>query len=133
MDEPEQDSPLADRRKADRLPAPLRLYYEVLDKAGSVQLECEVRAANLSGSGLKFPCPRLLETGTRLRVQMWLPGQEEPVVAGALVVWSQALTDPETGSPAGADLGVHLEEMPPDAAHRYFQFICDQLLTRMEG
>jgi hypothetical protein len=86
------------------------LFYDVAD---------DDETTNLSRRGLCIRCERPPEIGTRVLVQLRLPG-EEPVDVVGLARWSRVAFVPgEHGARAVALVGLELLGGPPRALERY--------------
>jgi len=102
----------AERTTIDAVRDPItgELYYDIAD---------DDETQNLSRRGLCIRCERPPEVGTRVLVQLRLPG-EAPVDVVGLARWTRVVFVPgEHGARAAALVGLELLGGPPRALERY--------------
>jgi len=102
----------AERTTIDAVRDPItgELYYDIAD---------DDQTQNLSRRGLCIRCERPPEVGTRVLVQLRLPG-EAPIDVVGLARWTRVVFVPgEHGARAAALVGLELLGGPPRALERY--------------
>ena len=113
-----------DRRKADRLPLPVRVTYRIKRDA-NLDLTGNTTVSDLSGGGLRLIMSEEIPLNTPCELTIHLPEDQHPLTAGGTVTWCKHRSG---RGPASFEIGVTFTTMNRTERERYYQFICDRLL-----
>lgn len=64
----------SEKRKAQRLPVPIKIDYSFLPQTTSKNTYCSTYCDNISGTGLGLSFDSYLKKGTRLKLRIHFPG-----------------------------------------------------------
>jgi hypothetical protein len=113
-----------DRRKADRLPVPVRVTYRIKRDA-HLDMTGNTTVSDLSGGGLRLMVSEDIPLSTPCELTIHLPEDQHPLTAGGTVTWCAKRA---SRGKSAFEIGVSLATMSRPERERYYQFICDRLL-----
>ncbi len=113
-----------DKRKSDRVPVSLNIFYSPVSFVGS-SWKGPVVIQDLSGNGLRFLSPSLIRKKTRLNIKIVLPGSNDPVICKSEVSWTK-----RDAAEQAYQIGVKFNKMEDDQRRRFVGFMFQELLRQ---
>lgn len=111
---------MEERRRFVRLDTRLEVSYSVLPSGGPRQTVSK----DISGGGICLFADRVLPLGTRMQVEMRLPGREQPVHFTAEVMWSEQYeVIGRTQRDRAVEVGVRFVEIAPQDREAILQHV----------
>ena len=105
-----------ERRRAPRFDVSLEIRYV---SVGIVSVESKASTINLSQNGMRFQINSAVQKGSKLNLDISLPGEEKPIKATGKVVWAKELV-PGGG---GIEAGIQFLSMDPEDKKKLDAFI----------
>ncbi len=113
-----------ERRKADRLPVPVRVTYRI-KRDPHLDLTSNTVVSDLSGGGLRLIVSEEIPLNTPCELTIHLPEEQRPLAAAGSVTWCRRRS---SRGKTAFEIGVTFTTMSRAERERYYQFICDRLL-----
>lgn len=108
---------IRERRRQVRIDLAIRIRYKVLERSW---VEDKTLSRNISGGGIQLAVSERLVKGNILEMEMYLPGEAEPILATGAVVWIREA--PEDWR-SDFDAGVRITKMAPSDRDKLLRYI----------
>jgi hypothetical protein len=122
----------SEKRKFVRLDINTKVKFQVKEVSGERVLEEKDSGTvkNLSVEGICFSSPRHLKSGSKIELNITLPGSRTPVDIKGEVVWSRPIVAGK-GSKNKFDTGVKLVNIAQGDENRFLVYMCDKMTEKL--
>lgn len=110
-----------DKRKTERLPLNLKLYYNIPPDTGRVG---PVYLSDISGGGVRFENPTAIPYGTEINLKLFLPNESPIVIQRAIVVWCKKVVNKNIHY-----IGIKFTNMTYEDRRKLVEFMCEMILN----
>ncbi len=120
-----------ERRRFVRLDVEAKVNFRIKEIDGEQVLSERIggKSKNISVEGICFSSQNQLKIGSKIELEVFLPGSE-PVHMQGEVAWSSPV-QPKMGSKAAFDTGVKLLNIQKTDENKFLVYICNKMTERL--
>ncbi|MCQ9207547.1 MAG: PilZ domain-containing protein [Omnitrophica bacterium] len=117
----------SEKRKAQRLPIPIKIDYKFLPQKTSKNTFYNTYCDNISGTGLGLSFDSYLKKGTCLKLRIHFPGDVQPVAVMAEVAWCKEVA--KTKIEPCFRTGVQYTHISENEKERFTLLFCEMMMN----